>query len=125
MRPLTEDEIAARREQARQRHSEMLARNASLENGTPLILEPTCKENRENESSDGRAKPTEDKEAPKSHVLAFARVYSGTIRKGQQLYVLGPKHDPRETPSQELVPSDVPDESHTDRSGVFPPKRVP
>lgn len=103
----------------------MLARNASLENGTPLILEPTCKENRENESSDGRAKPTEDKEAPKSHVLAFARIYSGTIRKGQQLYVLGPKHDPRETPSHELVPSDVPDESHTDRSGVFPPKRVP
>lgn len=26
--------------------------------------------------------------------IAFARVYSGTIKKGQQLYVLGPKHDP-------------------------------
>ena len=26
--------------------------------------------------------------------IAFARVFSGTIRKGQQLYVLGPKHDP-------------------------------
>lgn len=26
--------------------------------------------------------------------LAFARVYSGTVRKGQQLFVLGPKHDP-------------------------------
>lgn len=26
--------------------------------------------------------------------IAFARVFSGTIRKGQMLYVLGPKHDP-------------------------------
>ncbi len=26
--------------------------------------------------------------------LAFARVYSGIIRKGDKLYVLGPKHDP-------------------------------
>ncbi|XP_062606996.1 elongation factor-like GTPase 1 [Saccostrea cucullata] len=26
--------------------------------------------------------------------VAFARVFSGTIRKGQKLYVLGPKHDP-------------------------------
>ena len=114
LRPLTQEEIAARREQARQRHSEMLVRNAGLENGTPLILEPAFKENKENESGGEREKPTEDKEAPKSHVLAFARVYSGTIRKGQQLYVLGPKHDPRETPSQESVPLDVPDESRAD-----------
>jgi translation elongation factor EF-G len=27
--------------------------------------------------------------------IAFARVFSGTIKKGQELYVLGPKHDPR------------------------------
>ncbi|KAJ8304546.1 hypothetical protein KUTeg_018129 [Tegillarca granosa] len=26
--------------------------------------------------------------------VAFARVYSGTIKKGQKLYVLGPKHNP-------------------------------
>lgn len=26
--------------------------------------------------------------------IAFARVYSGFVKKGQQLYVLGPKHDP-------------------------------
>mgnify|MGYP000084269286 CR=1 FL=1 len=26
--------------------------------------------------------------------VAFARVYSGCVRKGQKLYVLGPKHDP-------------------------------
>ena len=26
--------------------------------------------------------------------IAFARVFSGTVRRGQKLYVLGPKHDP-------------------------------
>lgn len=26
--------------------------------------------------------------------VAFARVFSGIVRKGQKLYVLGPKHDP-------------------------------
>lgn len=26
--------------------------------------------------------------------VAFARVYSGCVKKGQKLYVLGPKHDP-------------------------------
>ena len=26
--------------------------------------------------------------------VAFARVFSGTVRQGQKLYVLGPKHDP-------------------------------
>lgn len=26
--------------------------------------------------------------------IAFGRIYSGTIRRGQEVYVLGPKHDP-------------------------------
>jgi len=26
--------------------------------------------------------------------IAFGRMYSGTIRRGQEIYVLGPKHDP-------------------------------
>lgn len=81
-----------------------MASNAGLENGTPLILGPSSKENKENEGNEMKIKQKEEKEAPKSHVLAFARVYSGTIRKGQQLYVLGPKHDPRESLSQELAP---------------------
>lgn len=103
---MTQDEIAARREQARQRHAEMMASNASLENGTPLILESANKDSKGNESNENRIKPREEKEVPKSHVLAFARVYSGTMKKGQQLYVLGPKHDPRESFGQDLAPPD-------------------
>lgn len=26
--------------------------------------------------------------------IAFGRIYSGTIRRGQEIFVLGPKHDP-------------------------------
>ena len=38
-------------------------------------------------------KPTSDDQL--DHVfIAFARVFSGIVKKGQKLYVLGPKHDP-------------------------------
>ena len=36
----------------------------------------------------------EKKEESDFVFVAFARVFSGTVRKGQKLYVLGPKHDP-------------------------------
>lgn len=29
--------------------------------------------------------------------IAFGRIYSGTIRRGQDVYVLGPKYDPSKT----------------------------
>ena len=91
-----------------------MANNAGLENGTPLNLEPAAgKENKENESTEV-LKLTEDEETPKSHVLAFARVYSGTIKKGQRLYVLGPKHDPREGLDKQLVPLE--DQGQSDAS---------
>lgn len=36
-----------------------------------------------------------DEENDNEHVfVAFARVFSGAVRQGQRLYVLGPKHDP-------------------------------
>jgi translation elongation factor EF-G len=49
-------------------------------------------------SHEDEAKTEEDKEERKQSnedvFVAFARVFSGTIRKGQELYVLGPKHEP-------------------------------
>jgi len=46
----------------------------------PLPEEPTV-----------NSKQTEDNEQA---FIAFARVFSGVVRRGQTLYVLGPKHDP-------------------------------
>ena len=44
------------------------------------------------------ATPVADKETQnvedKEHLIGFARLYSGTIKVGQELYVLGPKYNP-------------------------------
>ena len=37
---------------------------------------------------------------PGYRFLAFARIFSGKIKKGQKLYVLGPKHNPAEAIEQ-------------------------
>ena len=42
------------------------------------------------EMSSDEAIPSE----PPDQFIAFARVYSGVIKKGQKLFVLGPKHEP-------------------------------
>lgn len=85
-RLLSLEEIAQRREQARQRHAEQMALAASgqdfpgtLKNGhaTSVVEEDTPQEKDDD-----------------STFIAFGRVFSGTLKCGQQVYVLGPKHDP-------------------------------
>jgi len=40
-------------------------------------------------------KPKDVEHQPDEQVfIAFARVFSGTVKRGASLYVLGPKHDP-------------------------------
>lgn len=36
----------------------------------------------------------EDEEQQRETFIAFARIYSGVVRKGQKVFVLGPKYDP-------------------------------
>lgn len=36
----------------------------------------------------------EEEEEQKEVFIAFARIYSGTVKKGQRVFVLGPKYDP-------------------------------
>lgn len=40
------------------------------------------------------AKPEADNKEP---FIAFARVFSGVVHKGQKIFVLGPKYDPAES----------------------------
>ncbi|XP_052003720.1 elongation factor-like GTPase 1 [Xyrauchen texanus] len=102
-RPLTQEEIAQRRELARQRHSERQAANQITETsvsadagGTSILAAPAT-----SSDTDALCAQTEDlsvktavEEEGKEHFVAFARVYSGVIRKGQKVFVLGPKYDP-------------------------------
>ncbi|XP_066557587.1 elongation factor-like GTPase 1 isoform X2 [Amia ocellicauda] len=110
LRPLSQDELAQRRELARQRHAERLSAIQGPDapehagNGSLLKTEVPAAENScqggellcsQMEAITLKANKTEEDE--KEHFIAFARVYSGLARKGQKVFVLGPKYDPAET----------------------------
>ncbi|KAL5005381.1 hypothetical protein ScPMuIL_018837 [Solemya velum] len=84
-RPLGEREIQERRDQARLRHADRQVVSTPSEEAGQVqddIVEMF-----------GPASAKEEDDL--DHVfLAFARIFSGTVKKGQQLFVLGPKHDP-------------------------------
>lgn len=84
-RPLTLEEMSERREQARKRHAERMALAATSTEAPAAALEPQPISNEP---------PKEEREEEDTVFVAFARVFSGTVRKGQKLFVLGPKHDP-------------------------------
>ncbi|XP_045545400.1 elongation factor-like GTPase 1 [Salmo salar] len=106
-RPLTQEEMAQRRELARQRHTERLAAiqqteseegNAQSGSTTPATT-PGGDNTIGSEGVSGqmqalslKAKPEE--EEGKETFVAFARVYSGVVRRGQKVFVMGPKYDP-------------------------------
>ncbi|XP_074523157.1 elongation factor-like GTPase 1 [Halichoeres trimaculatus] len=102
-RPLTQEEIARRRELARQRQADRMESNQGL---TESQRAPSPSEAAPQESQPVRLNPvkteslvspdskSEKEEEQKETFIAFARVYSGTVKKGQKVFVLGPKYDP-------------------------------
>uniref|UniRef100_A0A3Q1FDF7 Elongation factor-like 1 n=1 Tax=Acanthochromis polyacanthus TaxID=80966 RepID=A0A3Q1FDF7_9TELE len=80
-RPLTQEEIVQRRELARQRHADRMAADQTA--AETMMESLTVKD----------SKPEEEEEL-KEIFIAFARVYSGVVKKGQRVFVLGPKYDP-------------------------------
>lgn len=76
VKPLTLEEINQRREQAKQRLAAQ-AQNDQIDESADTV---------EDEKPDFSCDET---------FIAFARIYSGRIVKGQKVYVLGPKHDPK------------------------------
>uniref|UniRef100_A0A8C3J9C9 Elongation factor-like GTPase 1 n=1 Tax=Calidris pygmaea TaxID=425635 RepID=A0A8C3J9C9_9CHAR len=104
-RPLTQEEIAHRRELAKRRHAEKLAANQ----GKELSEKPPSENSSENHSHaspnssvDGterrvRSNAMKQEADDKESFIAFARVFSGVARRGQKIFVLGPKYDPAES----------------------------
>lgn len=78
---LTLEEIALRREQARQRHAQMVEQGNIVKPENILTSDSTRVEETPSNLQD-------------DVFIAFARVFSGCLKKGQTVYVLGPKHDP-------------------------------
>ncbi|XP_038129744.1 elongation factor-like GTPase 1 [Cyprinodon tularosa] len=87
-RPLSQEQIAQRRDVARQRHAEKRLEGAALPDGPPVEAKTPSlppKDTKEEE---------EEEEQQREVFIAFARIYSGTVKKGQRLFILGPKYDP-------------------------------
>ncbi|KAJ8668941.1 hypothetical protein QAD02_000200 [Eretmocerus hayati] len=90
-KPLTQEELAQRRELARQRHAEKMEKE-KLEDTVPLQDAAKFMNQEESPTTENEGEAKDDSE---NCLIAFARVYSGTVKVGKELYVLGPKHDPK------------------------------
>ena len=95
-KPLTPEEMARRREAARER----LQQNKENTHETaPTMAMEELK--------------LEEKDLDGTAFVAFARVFSGTLRPGQDVYILGPKYDPVESLKKRQSGQDFCDEKAT------------
>ncbi|KAM8893884.1 elongation factor-like GTPase 1 isoform 2-T2 [Spinachia spinachia] len=90
-RPLTQEEMAHRKELARQRHADRMA--ADGEDSAHSESLPAWHDTAKVESLTLKVSNPEEK-AEQQTFIAFARVFSGVAKKGQRVFVLGPKYDP-------------------------------
>ena len=89
LRPLTKEELAQRHEEAKQRLAQR--QKGQLENQENQMLGTAKSSTAEIEESDNsKEAETNDEES----FVAFARIFSGKLKRGAKLYVLGPKYDP-------------------------------
>ena len=87
-KPLTPEELAERREMARLKHAERIIKEQQSTNDAG--------ENPRSESSISDEDDVQNDENSDTTLIAFARIYSGCLEEGSVVYVLGPKHDPRD-----------------------------
>lgn len=83
-KPLTPEEMAIRRERVRQ-----LQEERKLNNG---VAKDAHTEEKKVDEEKEVIQEEEDKDQP--IFIAFARIFSGRLRRGDRVYVLSPKHDP-------------------------------
>ncbi|XP_072321106.1 elongation factor-like GTPase 1 [Eucyclogobius newberryi] len=97
-RPLTQEEIAQRRELARQRHAERMAAENQKDQvkaeASPQEEQTSAASTDVSSKMETQAVKEQSAEEDKETFVAFARVYSGVVRPGQRVFVLGPKYDP-------------------------------
>uniref|UniRef100_A0A8D8WZ89 Elongation factor-like 1 n=1 Tax=Cacopsylla melanoneura TaxID=428564 RepID=A0A8D8WZ89_9HEMI len=96
-RPLTREEMTARREAAKERLAAKAQLATSQESHSSSPSDP-IQTNSNNPIEPGTPDQADDEQPtvqePEDAFIAFARVYSGTVKKGDTVYVLGPKHNP-------------------------------
>ncbi|KAK0181707.1 hypothetical protein PV327_003970 [Microctonus hyperodae] len=91
-KPLTQEELAQRRDFARQWHAMKLEQE--MECGIKKLSVQSDTSSESNLSSTNEV-VQEETPADLNVLIGFSRVYSGTIKEGSELLVLGPKHNPQ------------------------------
>lgn len=86
---LTPEELAHKREIVRQKFAERLEQAATTENHEKDTRETTMCNNVQNAKHEDIIEDNSN-----GALVAFARIYSGTIKIGDEVFVLGPKHNP-------------------------------
>lgn len=97
IRPLTLEEIQHRREAAKERLKQRLEQKENCVAVTQNI-ETTKILDQRKEIIEKELIPEKEE-----YFIAFARVFSGKLKEGQSLYVLGPKHDPVSLFTDEVI----------------------
>ncbi|CAF4550558.1 unnamed protein product [Rotaria sp. Silwood1] len=90
LKPLTAEDIAQRRELLRQKQHDKTTINEESSATQTIEKNQTTTEN-------GTTNPVEtesNENTDENMFLAFARVYSGRLKRGQKIFVLSPRHDP-------------------------------
>jgi len=88
-KPLSEAEMAERRERAKER-MEAARRGEEDSSSAGVTLSSEAMERLKVESMSKQSSLNEEE----TDFIAFARVFSGSLKPGNDIYVLGPKHDP-------------------------------
>merc|ERR1719357_1581422 len=112
-RPLSAEELAQRREIARARHAE------KKQEADGQVIQLTAEQVAQLSLKDDSGNSSVDQGSEKSDLefIAFARVYSGCLESGQELWVIGPKYDPSVT-AQSLIENDQFSSSHITRAEI-------
>ncbi|KAH8395298.1 hypothetical protein KR222_008563 [Zaprionus bogoriensis] len=103
---LTDQELQQRRDEVRRRIEErkQQSEQTALEKLTEGVEQLSTKTEQQQEATG--EEPAAEAERQEYEFIAFARVFSGTLRRGMKLYNLSPKHDPRQP--AHLVPEQAP-----------------
>lgn len=100
-KPLTREELERKRDLARQRAQQRQQELEAKMSGVTLYADPndanvaTDSAHAKCEASVDAEKKDEEDDESDELFIAFARVYSGTLKKGARILALTPKHDPR------------------------------
>ncbi|ROV87593.1 hypothetical protein VSDG_09624 [Cytospora chrysosperma] len=93
------------REMARKKRAEAARAQAAVENRDPVDPLAEALDNATLEDDDGGPQPEEEAVDPE-HLIGFARIFSGTLAVGDEIYVIPPKFTPV-NPHRQPIPKKV------------------